>query len=265
MGTGATVWTMKQLNDPLWRFAQRLQSHCHLSEPDIRAVLDLPHALVSRRSSSYLVREGDEVRTCAVLVSGYAIRHRTTGEGNRQVVAIYVPGDPLDLDHLYLPVADDDLQVAKTANKTSLAEFALIPHEAIRELMARRAAVAEAVMTASHVDMAICREWLLNIGQRDSVARVAHLLCELAVRMEVQGLDADTDVLPLSQILIAEATGLTPAHVNRTLRALQSEGVITRKDQLVRFPDWRVLAKAAGFDPNYLFTTGPAAPLQAVG
>lgn len=245
---------MNPIDHPLGRFVSRLRMHADLSACETDSILDLPFTRAARRQNAYVTREGDAVAHCAILISGYAVRHRMTGEGDRQIMAIYVPGDPLNLDHLFLPLADDALQTVQPA------EVALIRHSDLRQLMDTSAEVANAIMTTMLADVSIFREWILNIGQRDAKEKIAHLLCELAIRIESQGIEAKGRPLPINQLQIAEATGLTAVHVNRTLKALQAEGLIKRKGQLVEFPDWRRLREAGDFDPYYLhIRQGPTA------
>jgi CRP-like cAMP-binding protein len=103
------------------------------------------------------------------------------------------------------------------------------------------------------VDASIFREWTLNVGRRDARTRTAHLLCEFAMRLEVAGLGEQFDYeLPMTQDQLADALGLTPVHVNRTLKALEAEGLIERTRRSVRIVNWKALANVGDFDPNYL-------------
>jgi CRP-like cAMP-binding protein len=103
------------------------------------------------------------------------------------------------------------------------------------------------------VDGSIFREWIANIGRRDAHTRMAHLLCEFALRLKVAGLgERDSYELPMTQEQLADATGLTPVHVNRTLRALDQEGLISRDKRAVRISDWKRLVAAGDFDSGYL-------------
>ena len=97
------------------------------------------------------------------------------------------------------------------------------------------------------------REWTLNIGRRDSRSRIAHLLCEFAVRMTAQGLQPQGNFeLPVTQEQLADATGLTPVHVNRVLKGLQAEGLIERNRRVISFPHWQRLREVADFNMRYL-------------
>lgn len=235
---------------PLHGFVRRLRRHAWLSDDDADAILQLPVDLLQRRQNTQLVREGDETTRCGVLVSGFAHRYRINGEGARQILAIYVPGDPLDLDHFYLPVADDTLQAIKDC------AIAQIRHGALRDLIARRPAIAQAITCTMLVDSSMFREWTLNVGRRDARTRIAHLLCEVAARLEMQGFAFEDVALPLTQDHIADSTGLTVVHVNRTLKVLHAEGVINRKGALVMLPDPAKLREIADFDPRYLHLIG---------
>ncbi len=103
------------------------------------------------------------------------------------------------------------------------------------------------------IDSSIFREWILNVGQRPARARVAHLICEFAKRMEFAGLASDEGYeFPMTQEQLGNATGLTPVHVNRTLKSLSAEGLISRKRRLIVIPDWQQLREVAGFSDLYL-------------
>jgi len=227
-------------------FIKRLRLHTVLSEEDAAAIRSLPWMMATRKQNAHLAREGDITGQCTVLLDGYAHRFRLTDEGERQILAIYVPGDPIDFDHLYLPTADDGLQALRDS------VLAQVQHHALRSLMAERANVAEAIMRAMLVDSSIFREWTLNVGRRDARARISHMLCEVSTRLEVQGVDLLNTPLPLTQDQIADATGLTPVHVNRTLKSLSADGYLTRRKGLVILPNPRALWQIAGFDPRYL-------------
>jgi CRP-like cAMP-binding protein len=237
----------EQNNDSvLAGLVHRLRLHSALADADAEALKRLPHTVQLMRQNSQLARTGELTTQCAILVKGFIHRYRATDLGQRQILAIYVPGDPIDFDHLFLPVADDGLQ----AVKESLVAY--VRHDDLRELLASRPGIAEAVTRALLVDASIFREWTVNVGRRDARARIAHLLCEIALRLKAQGLDFRDSPLPLTQDQIADATGLTPVHVNRTLRSLGAEGAIQRKGPLVLLPDPEALREVGGFDPRYL-------------
>lgn len=236
----------QQTGSALDGFVRRLRLHSPLSGADAQAIRGVPHRVRRLGQNSHLVREGDRTSECAVIVAGFVHRFRLTEEGSRQITAVYVPGDPVDFDHLFLSVADDGLQATRDCL------LAHIRHEDMRDLMARKPAVADAVMRALLVDASISREWTVNVGRRDARTRIAHIFCELSARLEAQELDFTTMPLPLTQDQIADATGLTAVHVNRTLRSLSSERAIRRKGALVMLPDPDALRQIAGFDARYL-------------
>ena len=238
--------TLVRNGHPLTGFVTRLQSHAALKRDDIAAIESLPFVISERPQNSQIVREGDLTRQCTILLSGFAQRHRNTNNGERQILGIYIPGDALDFEHLHLPVADDTIQAIKDCT------IATIGHDALRDLTESRPAVAHAITTLMLVDSSIFREWILNVGQRDARARIAHLLCEISARLEAQGYDFSKLALPLTQDHIADATGLTSVYVNRTLKAMQAAGEIKRNKALVMLPDPRALREVAGFDARYL-------------
>ncbi|QOZ54553.1 Crp/Fnr family transcriptional regulator [Bradyrhizobium arachidis] len=239
--------------DPsLDKLVKRLRLHSALSERDAHAIRELPHRVMEQRVNSYLVREGDRTTECAVLISGFVHRFRVTAEGQRQILSLYVPGDPIDFDHLYFPVADDSLQAARHST------LAYIDQEHLRELMDDSPAISTAVTRALLVDSSIFREWTVNVGRRDAQTRIAHLLCELSLRLQAQGLDFNEVALPLTQAEMADATGLSTVHVNRILKSLKAKKYIQREGGLVMLPDPSALRPIAGFDDRYLhFNSDP--------
>jgi CRP-like cAMP-binding protein len=132
-----------------------------------------------------------------------------------------------------------------------------IPREAIQELVMTRPAVGAAVIYSTLVEASILREWVVNVGRRDARARVAHVLCEFAVRLEWRGLASHGGFeLPMTQEQLADATALTSVHVNRVLKGLESDGLIRRQRRNVQFDDWRALQDVGDFSRRYLHIPG---------
>jgi CRP-like cAMP-binding protein len=103
------------------------------------------------------------------------------------------------------------------------------------------------------VDAAILTEWVVNVGRRNAKTRIAHLLCEMATRLQAKGRQNDFSFeLPVTQAQLAEATAMTAVHVNRTLQRLRAEGLTESHDRLIRVPDWDALVQRAEFNPSYL-------------
>lgn len=137
-------------------------------------------------------------------------------------------------------------------------EVAEVPQQAMEALALDTPGLGRAILISTLVELAIFREWTLNIGRRDSRSRIAHMLCELAYRLASRGsANLEDCELPMTQEQLADATGLTPVHVNRTLKALQAEGLIERDRRIVRFPNWRRLRDVADFNPRYLHMLNP--------
>jgi CRP-like cAMP-binding protein len=224
----------------------------HLSEHDREAILALPFTLRSLTAGQYLVWDGDKPQTTCLLRSGFAFRHKSAGNGGRQIVSIHMKGDVVDLQNSLLGVADHNVQMLTPG------EVALIPVDAVRELAFANPTVGMAMWYETLVEGSIFREWVLNIGRRDARTRIAHLLCEFAVRLEIAELGRQTDYeLPITQEQLADAVSLTPVHVNRTLMKLQEDGLITRTKRVVTIGDWKKLAKEGDFEPRYLHLNSP--------
>jgi CRP-like cAMP-binding protein len=244
------ITLMATTPSPLALMVRKLETHAVLDDDDRTALLALPYTLRTFEPSSYLVREGDAPDQCAVLLSGFAYRQKLTGAGMRQIVSLHIPGEPLDFQHLFLDVADHNVQTLTRA------DVATIPRSALRELARTRAAIGNAIFVNTLVEGSIFREWILNIGRRDARSRLAHFLCEFAIRLDRQGLTGpDGYELPMSQEQLGDALGLTAVHVNRTIKSLESDGLIGRNRRRISFPRWDALRELADFSSRYLHLT----------
>lgn len=232
------------LFDMMIRKFERL---ANLTDQDRAAIRTLPHRVANYSSNHLLVSEGELRSECCLLLKGYACRFKETSSEDRQIVSFHMPGDLLDQQHLMLPRADHGV-LAITDVVT-----AWLPAKNMRELLQDYPAINEALWRDALIDASIFREWVLNVGRRDAKARIAHMLCEFAARREAAGLgSAARFELPMTQEHIADATGMTSIHVNRTLFALAKEGLIARDKRFVEIIDWDRMRRAADFDPAYL-------------
>lgn len=235
----------------------RLESRLPLPSADRQAFLALPCRTQSFAAGQYIVREGHRPSHCYVLLKGFAYRSQIVGDGGRQILGIHLPGEFVDVQNAMLDVADHNVQALTPV------EVAAIPIEAIVGIMASSPRIDRAIWTQSLVDAAVFREWLANVGRRDARSRMAHLLCELAVRQEAGGISPALSYhLPMTQEHLADALGLTPVHVNRTLKVLEADGLISRAVRALTILDWRALQKVGDFSPTYLHLerrTEPAA------
>ena len=193
-----------------------------------------------------LIREGDDPSDLLLILKGFACRYKLTGEGRRQITAYLVPGDVCDLRVFILRAMDHSISTLSDC------QVAAIPRSRMAQIV-KRPALERAFWWASVVDEAILREWLVNIGVRPAGKRIAHLLCELLVRLQTVGLaDDDSYDLPITQIELADTMGLTNIHVNRVLQRLRGSGYITLKDQRLTISDVDRLMAFGDFDRRYL-------------
>ncbi|VWX54434.1 Crp/Fnr family transcriptional regulator [Novosphingobium sp. 9U] len=232
---------------PFGRVIRKLERLVQLGPAERDAIQSLPFKRTDVLPGHYLVREGQVPVDCCILLNGYACRHKTTSSGGRQIVSFHIPGDILDLQHVVLPRADHNVQTISSAT------VAWVPAAEIKRLALANPVINEALWRDALIDSSIFREWVLNVGRRDAKARIAHMLCEFAARRQAAGLGStERFELPMSQQQIADATGLTTVHVNRTLFELEREGVISRDKRHVEIANWRLMCQVADFDPAYL-------------
>lgn len=228
--------------------AQRLSEFTRLSVPDLNAIDTIAARRVRRlRANDDLIREGEPPRTVFLMLTGWACRYKTLEDGRRQIVAFFVPGDLCDLNIFVLREMDHSLGAITPG---SVAE---ISREEFDVLSTEHPRVLQALWWNSLVTMAIQREWTVNLGQRTAYERLAHLFCELFLRLRGVGLTSgDKCQFPLTQNDLADATGLTAVHVNRTLQELRRNGLVELGKRELRIPDLDALMRAGLFNPNYL-------------
>ena len=195
-----------------------------------------------------LVSQGVPLSECNLLVDGMVCRYKDLNGGPRQILELHLSGDFIDLHSFPLKRLEHNIQ------SLTPVRIAIIPHDRLQWVTEAHPHLARMLWFSTLLDAAIHREWLLSIGRRTALARVAHLFAELFVRMEISGLaQGRCYPLPLTQTDLADATGLTAEHVNRMLRKLRDEGLLTFKGGEVAIQDWEALKKVAEFDPAYLY------------
>ena len=232
---------------PLAPMLRKLEYWGPIHPSDRDALLALPFTLRTVEPRHHIVREGDTAKHACVIRSGFAFRHKVLGNGGRQILAIHMTGDFVDLQNSLLGYADHNVQTLTTT------EIALIPREELVRLAFERPAIGLALWKDTLVDGSIFREWIANVGRRDARTRLAHLLCEFALRLEATGAGKLTSwELPMTQEHLGDCTGLTSVHINRTLKGLERDDLISRCSRSVTIEDWKSLARAGDFDSSYL-------------
>ena len=231
---------------------EKLLYRTDLDRGDREAILALPFTVKKFERAQFIVRERELATHSCVMLAGYSIRSKLVATGDRQIVAIHMKGEIVDLQNSLLKVADHSVQMLTSG------KVAMIPREDVIRLTLERPKVAHAMWIDTLVDASIFREWIANVGRRDARTRLAHVLCEFAVRLRLAGLGESASYeLPMTQEQLADTTGLTSVHVNRTLKALEKDGFINRPNpRAICIGDWRKLAEVGDFDTNYLHLRG---------
>jgi CRP-like cAMP-binding protein len=226
----------------------KLGRRATLDDADRAALLALPYQVKVFEGRQDIVREGDLPTHSCLMLSGYSFRYKLVSGGARQIVSIHMRGDIVDLQNSLLGIADHNVEAMVRT------EIAMIPKEAVLQIAFERPRIGFAMWYDTLVDGSVFREWIANVGRRDARTAMAHLLCELALRLKIAGLGQQTDYeMPLTQEQLADCLGLTPVHVNRTIKSLESERLIDRAtSRSITIGDWQKLAEAGDFDSTYL-------------
>ena len=228
-------------------FVQNLNKRVALSDDDRASVLAVCAGARKYPAKRDLVREGDPPGPMFAFLEGWGYRYKLLPEGGRQVLAFLLPGDICDMHTSVLDEMDHSIATVTAAL------VAPIDQSRMQEFVERRPAITQAFWRLQLIDLGVARSWIVSMGRRGSEARVAHLMCELFFRAKAAALVCgSTCPMPLSQILLADALGLTPVHVNRMLRRFRTAGVMHLSRGQLFMTDLPQLVRIAGFDDNYL-------------
>ena len=240
-------------------FIAKLEHGCVLTDEDrskLERIAGSSHVVAARRD---VISEGDAPDDVHLVLEGIACRYKVLANGKRQIMALLLPGDFCDLHVAILGAMDHSIG---TLTRCTMVD---IPRGVIDELAETEPRITRALWWVSLVDEAILREWLVSMGGRPADQQLAHLICELLVRLQVTGLaDRESYELPLTQEDLADALGLSVVHVNRSIQKLRSEGLVRIHGRRVTVLDLLRLEELAGFNANYLhLSRSPLANLAA--
>ena len=198
-------------------------------------------------AGSDIVPEKAVTNQSILLLGGFSGRYSTLADGGRQITEINVAGDFVDLHSLLMKHMDHGV-VALTD-----CTYAAAPHSRLIELTERYPHLTRLLWLDTIIDAAVHRQWLVAMGRRSGLAHLAHLLCEMFLRLQVIGHVRDRAFeLPLTQSVLGDVLGLSTVHVNRLISQLRTEGLVSWSQSQVQILDWDRLAAVAEFDPTYL-------------
>ena len=191
--------------------------------------------------------EGSRQRESCLILSGFTARAQFLSDGRRQITAVHIAGDFVDLHALLLKVMDHSVVALRRC------EAAFVPHDSLLEVIEKAPHLGRMFWLSTVIDAAIQRTWITSIGRRSPGQHIAHLLCELYLRLETVGLvRTDSFEFPPTQGDIADMLGLSVVHVNRTIQELRSSGLVRWSNNIVTIVDMERLKAFADFDPTYL-------------
>ena len=228
-------------------FIGRLGGSGVLSSGQISLLTNACHNVRTVRAQQHLTVEGDKPGSVFVMIKGWACLYKMLPDGERQIVAYLLPGDFSSVHASELDEVDHSVMTLTEGR------VATIPRSQIEALAQADPVIRKAFRRAQLVDASIARAWMVNTGRRKSLARVAHMICELYFRMRNVGLATSNQCeMPLNQTVLADSLGLTPVHLNRMLRKLRLAGIMVLARGTLVIKNLDQLADIAGFDGNYL-------------
>jgi CRP-like cAMP-binding protein len=234
-------------------FVNRLASRSILTDEEESAILGLKGQIKQAAAHVDFVRQGEQVDHSCLVVGGLVGRFGQSKNGARQITCLHIPGDMADLPSVVSPKSGWGLTAL---TKTTILR---LPHADLRRLAAKHSGIAEAFWRDCVADGSIFSEWVVNVGRRDALAGLAHLFCEMGIRCERAGQgDRRSFSLPITQADLADATGMTNVHVNRTLKELKSRSIVDAQGGTVTIHNWDQLVSTGDFDDAYMLLDGPS-------
>lgn len=217
----------------------------------LEAAFEAPRLCPARKT---VIEKGVPVHHSTLLIEGVMCRYLDDTDGHRQLLGVHIAGDFVDLHGF--PLERLDHNVATLTEAT----IATVPRERVMGLVARFPNLARVLWRSTMLDAAMHREWIFRLGRLDAQGRVAHFFAEMETRLRLAGLGDKTEAqLPINQTDVAEACGLTPVHVNRVLRTLREDGLMTFRSGVIEIGDRAGLHRLAEFDDEYLYPDRPTA------
>ncbi|WP_415232577.1 Crp/Fnr family transcriptional regulator [Pseudophaeobacter arcticus] len=230
----------------------KLSAFVALSEAELSILEGLHKRRRTFAAGRGLVHQGQTDHAAYILNSGWACSYKLLRDGQRQIVDFQIPGDFLGLRSVVLHISDHSIEPVTDIEVTEVHVADLL------EAFSHTPRLATAVFWAASRDEAMVVEHLVDIGRRDAAERMAHFLLELGARLSLVGLGSRAGyACPLTQYLLADALGLSAVHVNRVLRQLREQGLVTFRDNFVTFDDYDRLVEFADFEMTYLDQVGP--------
>ena len=226
---------------------KKLRRRTEISQEEERAIRDAVSETRQVAADQILIRSGQPLTSSLMLLDGWIARGKDLAGGERQVTELHVAGDFADLHGYTLKRLDHDLVTLSECT------IAVVPHDHLKAITERYPRLARIYWFSTNVDAAITRELALSLGQRSAISRMAHLFCELHVRLSEVGLShPDGFEFPLTQRELSECLGLTVVHANRTIQELRRRGLVILENRRLTILDRRGLEGVAQFDPSYL-------------
>lgn len=229
------------------RLVRKLETIGTLTANEKQAIGALPLRLKNVGENHDLIRDGETPPECCLIVEGFVCRYKLVGDGQRQIMAFHLPGDIPDLQSLHLRRMDHSLSTLTPGR------VAYIAHAALHEIAQAFPGIGAILWRDTLINAAGFREWLSGVGRRTAHQRIAHVICEIFVRLKSLGLtDGDGFDLPVTQAELGDAMGLSSVHVNRVLQDLRADGLIASRGKFVAILDWPGVQQTGDFDPAYL-------------
>lgn len=226
-------------------FIRSLERRDVLSQNEGRLLAELPGTIVDYKRGQTIIEEGSEPTSSCLVLSGWTARAQYTASGQRQLAALHIPGDFVDLHGMLLKVMDHSVVAVSSCS------VVFVPHQNLKDIISKSEHLGRLLWLSTLIDAAILRAWITGIGRRSTEQNFAHLVCELFLRLDAVAGELRFD-FPVTQQDLADMHGLSLVHTNKSLQTLRKTGLLAWQGSNVEIPDFDHLARFAEFDPTYL-------------
>ena len=226
---------------------RKLENYVHLTDSEKRSLMQADCQIRDVETRSDIIREHQEVEGATLVLDGFACRYKLLPDGRRQMLGYMLPGDMCDPRVFLLDRMDHSIATI------SRAKIAVWPRKSVLGLTSLYPRITRAFWWCALVDEGIAREWLVSLGQRTALERLAHLICELYYRLKAIDLVSGNSFdFPVTQAELGDTLGLSAVHVNRTLQDMRRERLVRLAGRRLTVLNLEALATIAMFNPDYL-------------
>ena len=186
-----------------------------------------------------MIEQGDPRPVLFTLFSGWAIKTTSLPSGEGYLLSVVLPGELIGIESIFcMPLRYSVLAVTDVT-------YCSLDFRRTNELLTEPRIARRLMQHLLGEHRRIC-ERLAVVGACNARHNLAHFVVDLLQRLRERKMAReDRFRLPLSSLQLANALGLTTVHLNRLLRGLRQDGIMTLENHVLEIQDMAALREIA--------------------